>query len=144
MIYYISNFKKTTLNNIFTYTNESGETLLYDFNQLIPLEINNNKITLGDDLKVDVNTLIFHKTYNELPKNYYRLLKYGKHTFYNKMYYYNKDENKIIVQKNTSSKGIHYYNLTPSTFNKRIGYTLQTDENKSIIVFPTLIIQHMQ
>lgn len=144
MNYYISNFKKTTLNNVFAYTDENGNTQYYDFNKLVPLEVNDNSVKINDQMKIDVNNLTFHKNYTELPKNYYRLLKYGKHTFYNRMYYFNKDDNQIIVHKNTSSKGLHYYNLTPSTFNKRIGYTVQTDTGKSIIVFPTLIIQHMQ
>lgn len=147
MKFHLINFKKTSVDNIFEYTDINGTTQYYDFTQLQPLEttkIRGETVVKIDDefdskITIPVTKLVYHRFLNCLPNGFRRLTKYGKHTFFNKFYYYNSDTNEIIVQKTNDRRGTHFLVLIPSKFNRRIGYTITTDESKSIICFPQLI-----
>ena len=116
------------------------EIKFFDFNQLTELEVNENDfVVLKDDLKIKRDDLEFRRFYTTVPEGYKRLVQYGNHTFHERIYYYNKEENQIIVYKDVGK----LMSLIPSVYNKRHGFSVVNDRNKTVIVFPGLIIEHL-
>ena len=156
MKYHLNNFKKTSLDNIFEYIPENGKHTFYDFSQLKALDTHkingDNYIRIEQETQdgvkfntsVPINKLAYHRFYDVLPNGFRRLTKYGIHTFYNRLYYYNNITNEIIVQKTNSKRGTHFLTLIPSTYNNRVGYTINTDTDKAIVCFPQLIVTSLQ
>ena len=140
MIFHLGNFKRTKLDNVFQYT-DGDEIKFFDFNQLTELEVNENDFVVLNDnnLKIKRDDLEFRRFYTTVPEGYKRLIQYGNHTFHERIYYYNKEENQIIVYKDDGK----LMSLIPSVYNKRHGFSVVNDRNKTVIVFPGLIIEHL-
>ena len=92
-----------------------------------------------NNLKIKRDDLEFRRFYTTVPEGYKRLVQYGNHTFHERIYYYNKEENQIIVYKDVGK----LMSLIPSVYNKRHGFSVVNDRNKTVIVFPGLIIEHL-
>ena len=140
MIFHLGNFKRTKLDNVFQYT-DGDDIRFFDFNQLTELEVNENDFVVLNDnnLKIKRDDLEFRRFYTTVPEGYKRLVQYGNHTFHERIYYYNKEENQIIVYKDVGK----LMSLIPSVYNKRHGFSVVNDRNKTVIVFPGLIIEHL-
>ena len=140
MIFFFFFFKCNKLDIVFQY-NDGVVIKFFDFNQLTEVEVNENDFVVLNDnnLKIKRDDLEFRRFYKSVPDGYKRLVQYGNHTFHERIYYYNKEENQIIVYKDVGK----LMSLIPSVYNKRHGFSVVNDRNKTVIVFPGLIIEHL-
>jgi len=129
-------FVKTRFDNIYVFNDKFVDINSED---IYMKQNSNNKFVIGNEELTREEILSNPRKYDSLPIGFERLYVYDKHMFKNRLYYYNKDTNEILI-----NRANHFLNLKSRSNKNKHLFSLVDDNSKTCQIISENIVQHEQ